>query len=93
MSEGSRSNHSLDEAKETIFLSGQGNEAQDGDSQVRALTLALERHHSDVSSASCITHSHSPPCTHLTGHLQRVDLFPLLGQGLVHAAQVVTHHA
>lgn len=29
----------------------------------------------------------------LTGHLQRVNLFPLLGQCLVHAAQVVTHHA
>lgn len=31
--------------------------------------------------------------THLTGHLERVNLFPLLGQRLVHAAQVVAHHA
>lgn len=29
----------------------------------------------------------------LTGHLERVNLFPLLGQRLVHAAQVVAHHA
>lgn len=29
----------------------------------------------------------------LTGHLERVNLFPLFGQGLVHAAQVVAHHA
>lgn len=30
---------------------------------------------------------------HLAAQLERVDLLPLLAQGLVHAAQVVAHHA
>lgn len=30
---------------------------------------------------------------HLAAQFERVDLLPLLGQGLVHATEVVAHHA